>query len=219
MNDALQPVVRRAVVVTASSGGDKSAPLLSNQAALEVIGTVRSADDALALVRSHRPDLVILIVGAGSDRVSRTCRSLAESGVAEPMLALESSRNDRILPSLLGAGISGYLTSPVSSADLARAVKDVTEGRLAFSPPAAGTVRSLLMEKVAEASRGPSQGLSRREMEIVECLSFGLGNQAIAEKLEISEKTVHAHVRHVLLKLGVRSRTEAAVLAVRRGWC
>ena len=89
---------------------------------------------------------------------------------------------------------------------------------MVFPPTIAGKVRALVMDSSTPNDPITGRDLSEREMEVLGCLTQGLGNQAIAEKLAISEKTVHTHVRHVLLKLGVRSRTQAAVKALKKQW-
>jgi DNA-binding NarL/FixJ family response regulator len=122
--------------------------------------------------------------------------------------------DDRLLPALQ-AGAAGYLLKNAEPAQLARAVREAHEGRAIIDP----TVAARLVQALADGAPAlvQGEGLTRRERQVLELIAGGRSNKRIALELGISEKTVKTHVGHVLDKLGVSDRTQAAMLAVKQG--
>jgi DNA-binding NarL/FixJ family response regulator len=121
--------------------------------------------------------------------------------------------DERLLPAIQ-AGAAGYLLKNAEPGELARAIRAAHEGETIIDP----TVASRLVQAIADGRRSPAgQTLTRREREVLELIARGRSNKRIAFELGISEKTVKTHVGHVLAKLGVSDRTQAALVAVRQG--
>jgi DNA-binding NarL/FixJ family response regulator len=123
--------------------------------------------------------------------------------------------DERLLPAIQ-AGAAGYLLKNVEPSELARAIRAAERGEAIIDPTAAAR----LVEAIAENSRtvvAEPERLTRREREVLELIAAGRSNKRIAFELGISEKTVKTHVGHLLAKLGVTDRTQAALLAVKDG--
>jgi len=123
--------------------------------------------------------------------------------------------DERLLPAIQ-AGAAGYLLKNVEPAELARAVRAADRGEAIIDPSAAARLVNAIADNVRAVAVQPEQ-LTRREREVLELITAGRSNKRIAFELGISEKTVKTHVGHVMAKLGVSDRTQAALLAVREG--
>jgi DNA-binding NarL/FixJ family response regulator len=128
--------------------------------------------------------------------------------------------DDRILPAIQ-AGAAGYLLKNVAPAELARAVRAAHAGEALLDPSVAARLVAAVADGQAAVPRRPAHDvgdLTPRERDVLALICRGYANKRIARELGVSEKTVKAHVGHLLAKLGVADRTAAAVLAVREGW-
>jgi len=121
--------------------------------------------------------------------------------------------DDRLLPAIQ-AGAAGYLLKDAQPSELDRAVRAAHAGEAILDPSVAARLVDALAQ---EPGPEPAARLTPREREVLELIARGRSNKLIARELEISEKTVKAHVGHVLEKLGVSDRTQAAIYAVRSG--
>jgi NarL family two-component system response regulator LiaR len=122
--------------------------------------------------------------------------------------------DERLLPAIQ-AGAAGYLLKNAEPAQLARAVREAHEGRAIIDPSVAARLMGALAD--GRSAAASHDELTRREREVLELIAGGRSNKRIALELGISEKTVKTHVGHLLAKLGVSDRTQAAMLAVRQG--
>ncbi len=142
-------------------------------------------------------------------------RRLRESVPTARVVVLTSFLEDERLLPAIRAGAAGYLLKNTEPAELARALRAAHAGEAVIDPTAAARLVSAL----ADGSRAPrEEQLTRREREVLELIVRGRSNKRIALELGIAEKTVKTHVGHVLAKLGVTDRTQAALLAVRTDW-
>jgi DNA-binding NarL/FixJ family response regulator len=132
------------------------------------------------------------------------------------VIALTSFLDDERLLPAMHAGAAGYLLKNVEPAELARAIRAAHRGEAIIDPSAAARLVQAFVEDSARFG-GEGDRLTRREREVLELIAGGRSNKRIALELGISEKTVKTHVGHLLEKLGVSDRTQAAVLAVRAG--
>lgn len=123
--------------------------------------------------------------------------------------------DDRVLPALQ-AGAAGYLLKNAEPSELARAIRLAHRGEAIIDPTVAARLVDAMSERAARHTHAHEQ-LTRRELDVLGLIAGGRSNKRIALELGISEKTVKAHVGHVLAKLGVSDRTQAALLAVREG--
>jgi DNA-binding NarL/FixJ family response regulator len=190
-----------------------TAALLAADERIEVVGLAADGAEALALAERRRPDVALLDLKMPRIDGLRTCARL-RAGDGPEVLMLTVSEEEPDLYAALRVGAAGYLTKDVPPAELIEAVLAVARGEPRIAP-------SLASRMLAEMGRGapavedPVARLSDREREVLGLLAEGLRNREIAERLVISEPTVKTHVRHVLEKLRIRNRAEAAAFAAR----
>jgi NarL family two-component system response regulator LiaR len=187
---------------------------LAVQDGIAVVGEAGDGAEALAAVRSLAPDVVLLdLVMPGIDGVAAVAR-LTQESPGTKVLVLTSFPDDDKLLAAVQAGAAGYLLKDVAPAELAEGIRAVARGEAALSSrPAA----RLLREYAAGRSGASPVALTGREREVLALVGRGLANKQIARELSIAEKTVKTHVSHILSKLGVADRTQAALYAVRVG--
>ncbi len=184
---------------------------------IEVMGDACDGEEAVAAALDGRPDVVIMdLVMPGLDGIEATRRILRERP-ATRVIALTSFLDDeKVLPAVR-AGAAGYLLKDVEPEQLVRAIRTVHGGEALLHPAATATVMRELADH-AEPADEADLGLTGREREVLALVARGLPNKLIARELGIAEKTVKTHMSSILAKLGVTDRTQAALLAVRRGW-
>jgi DNA-binding NarL/FixJ family response regulator len=183
---------------------------------LEIVAEAGTVDEAEAAIANHEPDVVLLDVhmpeGGGVEVIRRT----AAAGLRPTFLALSVSDAAEDVIAVIRAGARGYVTKNISPAELAEAVRRVHEGDAVFSPRLAGFV--------LDAFTGPAPQpeteldlLTPREREVLQHIARGYMYKEIALRLDISPKTVEAHVSSVLRKLQLSSRHELTRWAADRG--
>jgi two-component system, NarL family, response regulator LiaR len=187
---------------------------LELQEGMEVVGEAEDGEQALTEAERLRPDVILMdlvmpvLDGVGAMRELRqklpSCRVIVLTSFAD---------DDRLLPAIQ-AGAAGYLLKNVQPKELARAVRAAHAGEALLDP----SIAARLVEAIAQpAGEEPRDELTPREREVLELIGRGLSNKRIALELGVSEKTVKTHVGHLLHKLGVADRTQAALHAVRSG--
>jgi two-component system, NarL family, response regulator LiaR len=184
---------------------------LSLDPELEVIGEAANGAEALQLARELLPDVVLMDllmpVMDGITAIAAIRRELPDVEV----IALTSVLEDASVVGAVRAGAIGYLLKDTEADELREAIKAAAAGQVQLSPKAA---TRLLREVRAPES---PETLTERETDVLRLLAQGLSNKEIARELVIGEKTVKTHVSNILSKLGVPSRTQAALYAVRIG--
>jgi len=184
---------------------------LALDADLSVVGEAANGAEAIQKAHELQPDVILMDlmmpVMDGTTAIGALRRDLPEIEI----IALTSVLEDASIFNAMRAGASGYLLKNTEAHELCRAIKAAAAGQVQLSPQAAAR---LLREVPAPDS--PEQ-LTERETAVLRLLAQGLANKEIAAALTIGEKTVKTHVSNILSKLGVVSRTQAALYAVRVG--
>ena len=194
--------------------------LLSIRPDMEVVGEAADGDEAVALVETLRPNVVLMDLRMPKvDGIQATARIRA--GWPDiPVLVLTTFDDDANLFGALKAGAAGYLLKDVSSETLISAIQAATWGESFLQSTVTGRVVAAfarLMESRGPAAEALVLPLSPREREIVSLLGSGASNKEIADRLNLAEGTVKNHVTSILAKLDVRDRTQAAIRAHQLG--
>jgi NarL family two-component system response regulator LiaR len=178
---------------------------------IQVVGEAENGQEALEMARELEPDVVLMdLLMPVMDGISATQAIRAELPEVE-IVALTSVLEGASVAGAVRAGAIGYLLKDTDAEELHRAIRGAAEGRVQLAPEAAAR----LMREV-RAPENP-EALTERETEVLKLLARGKSNRQIASELFVDEKTVKAHVSSILRKLGVQSRTQAALYAVRTG--
>ena len=187
---------------------------LELQEGIEVVGEAVDGRDAVEAATRLLPDVILMdLVMPRLDGVA-AMRLLRESVPDARVIVLTSFLDDDTLLPALRSGAAGYLLKNAEPQELVRAIRAAYAGEALLDP----VVAARLMETIAsDGGRGPLDRLTPREREVLVLIARGFPNKRIARELTLSEKTVKTHVGHVLAKLGVSDRTQAAVVAVRAG--
>jgi DNA-binding NarL/FixJ family response regulator len=188
---------------------------------IEIVGEAADGAAAIEGATALRPDVVVMdLMMPGVDGVEATARIRNELPEIE-VIALTSFVEEARVLAAIEAGASGFLLKDAEADDLAAAVRSAAAGEVHLDPAVAGIVARHLRAGSGNSSQGgPDDGLSSltaRERDVLARVAEGLSNRAIAEALGITERTARTHVSNVLAKLGLASRTQAALFAVQHG--
>lgn len=180
---------------------------------LEVIGEASSGAEALSMAEQSEPDLITLDLNMQGMDGLETLRALRAQGVSSRILMLTVSDNDEDVLEAIRSGADGYLLKDMEPDELIEKIKEAALGKMVMSEK--------LTQILATALRKPEKkgvnilsSLTSREYEILKLIAKGLSNKLIARELDISDGTVKVHVKHLLKKLNLKSRVEAAVWMV-----
>src|ERR1035437_5599521 len=191
--------------------------ILEEQSDFKVVGEAENGEEAVRLVETLKPDVAIIDVAMPvMDGIEATKRIKA-TNPATAVLILSIYDNDQFVFSLLDAGASGYLLKDVSGQEITNAVRAVMRGESVLHPIIARKVINRLFPGYAE-KKAAEKVLGERELEVLLLASKGIGNQEIADRLNLSLRTIEAHMRHIFIKLHVGSRTEAVFYALKQKW-
>ncbi len=177
---------------------------------LKLIGEAADGEEAVRFCEHNQPDVILMdLLMPKMDGVAAT-KIIKERWPKTQIIILTSFKEKEYVEGALKAGAVSYLLKNVSADELISAVRKAHTGQSSLSPEAA----QVLIQKMNEPAQ-PGQDMTEREREILALMVEGLSNNAIAERLFVSQSTVKFHVSNVLSKLGVNSRTEAVALAVK----
>ena len=187
---------------------------LELQEDMEVVAEAADGEQAVAAATRHAPDVVLLdLVMPRLDGLSALPR-LRDAAPAARILVLTSFGEDDRLFTALRGGAAGFLLKDTEPSELARAVRTAHAGQAPLSP----AVATRVVEQLADGGRPRAADvLTPRELEVLRLIAQGRSNKRIALELGVAEKTVKTHVGHVLAKLDLSDRTQAALYAVREG--
>jgi DNA-binding NarL/FixJ family response regulator len=203
--------IRVLIVAAVRLYGDGIAASLDRIERLLVVGTARTRIEALDLIARRSPD--VLILDAATDECIDLVRMLHTTAPALKTLAFGVEGHEREIIAFAQAGVAGYVPSDASIDTLTSAIAGVTKGDLVCPPPVAATLlRHLGTTSAGARPARPAVDLTARELEVLALIDAGLSNKEIAGRLHIEVATVKNHVHHLLEKLQVTSRSEAAAL-------
>jgi DNA-binding NarL/FixJ family response regulator len=195
---------------------------LELQDGIEVVGEAADGEQAVAQATELTPDVILMdLVMPGLDGIGAMRELRRRSSTARVIILTSFLDDERLMPALQ-AGAAGYLLKDVEPADLARAVRSACGDEALIDPTVAARLLRTLSGDGNPGAGGVSAAdaidhLTRREREVLELIALGHSNKRIAFELGVAEKTVKTHVGHLLAKLGVADRTQAALLAVQHG--
>ena len=189
---------------------------LENADNIKVIGEAGDGNEAVKLANELQPDVVLMDVVMPNVDGIEAARILKAGRPDLKIIMMTSSRDEQDIFAALAAGASGYCTKDVSDDRLLTAIATVIKGDLWLDASVAGKVLGALPSP-SNQQEPLAQELSDRELEVLKLIVEGVANQEISKRLFISHNTVKSHIKHVLDKLSVSDRTQAAVKAIREG--
>ena len=179
---------------------------------LELVGEAGSGKEAIQLCAELQPDVVLMDMVMPDMDGSVATEAIRRENPSVEIIALTSFQEEDLIERALQAGAISYLLKNVSAEALAKAIRQAHAGHSTLAPEAT----EALVKATRQRAGYHDHGLTGREMEVLSLLIKGLSNAEIAERLVVSVATVKFHVRGILSKLGVSSRTEAVALALKQ---
>lgn len=179
---------------------------------LEVVADFANARDAIAAVAALQPRVAVLDLKMPGGDPAENIRGLRAAWPPIEILVFTSFAEDSLVRDVLAAGATGYLLKDALGSDLAAAVRQVAAG----VPSLHATVQRQLVARLRTPG-DDSVALTVRELSVLQLIAQGLSNKAIARSLSLTEGTVKGYVSQILQKMGINDRTQAAMIAVRKG--
>jgi DNA-binding NarL/FixJ family response regulator len=197
--------------------------LLERQTDFHIVGEASDGEEAVRLTHELLPDVVVMDVRMPKLTGVEATRRIKAECPNVYVLVLTAHDDDEYVFALLQAGANGYLLKTAEIDELVRAIRTVAAGQSALAPVVAGKVVAQFtsgksLPEVLSHTQDQYDGLTDRELGILQLVGEGLSNKQIGKNLFISDRTVQAHLSNIFSKLGVSSRTEAVMHAVRKGW-
>ena len=184
---------------------------------IEVVGEAADGQEALAATDELRPDVVVMDLNLPRlDGVEAT-RELRATRPDVEVVALTGFADDERVMAAIEAGAAGFLLKDADPDDVAAAIRAARNGEMYLDPAVAGVVARQLRAAGGSAAAADDSALTPRERDVLALVAQGLPNRAIGEALGITERTARTHVSNILAKLGLTSRTQAALYAVEQG--
>jgi len=192
--------------------------MLDQEEDMEVVAEAGDGEEAVRLAKELDLDVIIMDVALPKLNGIEATRQIKETNPGATVLVLTAYDDNEYIFALLEAGAAGYLLKDVSTDELVAGIRAVQAGESMLHPAIARKVINRFSQRVEEAEgQDPFEELTEREVEVLQLAGRGITNREIADRLSISHRTVQAHLSHTFSKLGVGSRTEAVVYALRKG--
>ena len=188
--------------------------LLALLEGIELVGTAADGEEAVSLAAERDPDVVLMDLRMPRVDGVEAIRRLSARGERPRAIALTTYADDASVLGALRAGARGYLTKDAGAEEILAAVQAVARGEAALDPAVQHHVLAALTEP---GTPELPDGLTPREVEVLQLIAEGLTNAEIAERLVVSAATVKSHVNHIFAKAGVRDRAQAVVYAYSNG--
>jgi len=185
---------------------------------IEVVGEASDGEEAYELAGRLRPDVVLMDIAMPGMNGIEATRKIKAACPGVAILVLTAYDDEQYIYALIDAGAAGYLLKTADGAALADAVRRIGQGETVLSQEITEKIVGRIAAGGDASPQAAPDPLSEREREVLALAAQGASNRAIADELELSVRTVHAHMRNIFTKLDVASRTEAVMAGVRQGW-
>ena len=197
--------------------------ILVTEPDFSIVGDAANAEQALKLIDSLRPDIVLLDVRLPGVSGIEVCRIVTEQYPETAVIILTTFTEEQVIAQCIQAGAKGFILKDVERFDLKRAIRAVARGEAAIDTKAAAAIlaqrRRVGDQKGRPYKKEPfTEPLSSQQIVILRLVAQGLSSREIATQLYLSENTVKGYVQEILHRLGVKNRTEAVMVAVKQGW-
>lgn len=186
---------------------------------IEVMAVVACGVEAVAAAKEHAPDVVLLDLFMPDQPAVETVRQIKKVSPRSQIVMITSHEGDEYVVPITQAGAISYILKDTTPEDLVRAVRKAAAGESTISQRVAKALVTIVTRAQERKTQDDQfrEDLTKRELEVLQCIAAGLSNMDIAARLNISEKTVKSHVGNILSKLYLTDRTQAAVYAWREG--
>jgi DNA-binding NarL/FixJ family response regulator len=193
--------------------------LLDREQDLEVVAEARDGKEAVQLAISTRPDVIVMDFAMPELNGIQATRQIKAIAPSIAVLVLTAYDSDQYIFAFLEAGAAGYLLKDVHVDELTRAIRAVHAGESVLHPAIARKVIDRFILPAERRSEGNAlDQLTERELDVLRLAGKGMSNREISHELAISVRTVQTHLSNIFAKMGVGSRTEAVMYALRKGW-
>lgn len=192
---------------------------LEREAKLEVVGEASDGEEAVQMASQLKPDVIIMDISMPKLNGIEATKQIKAQQPSATILILTAYDYEQYIFPLLEAGAAGYLLKDISGRELVNAIETVHRGEAVLHPAVALKVMERLRRTKVDPTGGrASDLLTEREITILKMAARGMGNNDIADELHLSARTIESHLATIFNKLGVGSRTEAVIKAMKNGW-
>ena len=192
--------------------------LLDREKDIHVLAGAGDGQEAVRLADLHKPDVIVMDIAMPGLNGLEATKQIKAANPDMTLLVLTAYDDDEYIFAFLEAGAAGYLLKDSSATDLVNAIRAVHAGESVLHPAVTRKVIDFFGRQHAAADQDAQQPLTDRELEVLRLAARGMTNREIAGELSVSARTVQVHLSNVFAKMGVSSRTEAVLQAVREGW-
>jgi two-component system nitrate/nitrite response regulator NarL len=190
------------------------ADLIRMEPSLQLVGEAADGESGLAVAQDTEPDLILLDLNMKGWSGLQTLEQLRATDLDARIIVLTVSDNEEDVVAALRAGADGYLLKDMEPEDILDSLRRATQGRVVISQRLTELLAHALREDPGRPQRPDQAGLTPREAEVLTLITRGYSNKLIARDLDLTVGTVKVHVKHLLKKLGLKTRVEAAVWAI-----
>lgn len=194
---------------------EATAELVDHQPDMQVVGQAGTGQETLEAIAVLRPDVVVMDIAMPRIDGLQATGNIVTNYPETRVLVLSAHEDAEHVISLLRAGATGYLHKTVSLNELLEAIRSTSRGESVLPP----SIASVVVKYLSGGESAPQKvEITEREVEVIRLVAQGMTNDQIAQQLHLSKRTIEAHLTHIFNKLNVCSRTEAALIAQKRGW-